>query len=107
MASYAIVCTGGKQYRVQPKDVIEIEKLQIPEGQKELSLSEVLLVADGDQIKVGTPILEGARVLCEYLGDFRGPKVISLKYRRRKASRRKKGHRQDLCRLRVKEIIAG
>ena len=106
MPRYAIIETGSKQYKVEPKSIIEIEKLTLPEGAKEVSLDKVLLVRDGETVHVGTPLLEGAKVLCDYLGEKRQPKVISFKYRRRKASRRKKGHRQDLIRLRVKEIIA-
>ncbi len=104
MSKYAIITTGSKQYRVEPKDVIEVEKLSLPENQKEISLNQVLFIRDGEKFHVGNPEVKGASVLCDYLGEFRGPKVISLKYRRRKASRRKKGHRQDLVRLLVKEI---
>ncbi len=106
MSSYAIVVTGSKQYRVEPKAIIEVEKLEIPENQKQISLNQVLFLREGDNIRVGSPFIQGAKVVCDYLGDFRGKKVISLKYRRRKASRRKHGHRQDLSRLQVKEIIA-
>ena len=106
MSSYAIIASGSKQYRVEPKTVIEVEKLEIPENQKEISLNQVLFLRQGDNIRVGAPFIQGAKVLCDYLGDFRGPKVISFKFRRRKASRKKHGHRQDLTRLQVKEIIA-
>ena len=104
MSIYAIIETGSKQYRVQPKDVLEVEKLTLAEGQKEVSLDKVLLVHDGQKIQVGTPTVAGASVVCDYLGSMRGPKVISFKFRRRKNSRRKKGHRQDYDRLLVKEI---
>ena len=104
MSQYAIVSTGSKQYRVEPKNVIEIERLNLPENQKEVSLEQVLFIRDGEKIHVGDPWVKGASVLCDYLGEFRAPNVISLKYRRRKASRKKHGHRQDLIRLLVKEI---
>ena len=104
MSRYAIVETGSKQYRVEPKDVIEVESLKIPDGQKEVALEKVLFAQDGGKIHVGTPLLKGAKVICEFLGNLRGRKVISFKYRRRKASRRKRGHRQELSRLLVKEI---
>ncbi len=104
MSRYAIVETGSKQYRVEPKDVIEVERLTVPEGQKEIALEKVLFAQDGDKVHVGTPLLKGAKVVCELLANFRGSKVISFKYRRRKASRRKRGHRQELSRLLVKEI---
>ena len=104
MSLYAIVESGAKQYRVEPQSVIEVEKISLPENEREVALERVLLVGEGDKVHVGTPTLEGARVVCDYLGDFRAPKVISLKFRRRKASRRKHGHRQTYSRLRVKEI---
>ena len=104
MASYAIVETGSKQYRVEPKGVIEIERLKLPEGGKEVCLEKVLLVSNGKDVQVGNPLVKGASVVCELLKEFRAPKVISFRFRRRKNSRRKKGHRQDLLRLLVKEI---
>lgn len=104
MSRYAIVETGSKQYRVEPQDVIEVERLTVPEGQKEIALDKVLFAQDGDKTHVGTPWLKGAKVVCELLENLRGKKVIAFKYRRRKASRRKRGHRQELSRLRVKEI---
>ena len=107
MSQYAIVETGSKQYWVEPKAIIEVELLEIPAGQKEVSLNKVLLVKAGDKVQVGNPTVAGASVVCENLGEFRGPKVISFKFRRRKASRKKRGHRQDMLKLRVKEIIAG
>lgn len=105
MSSYAIIETGSKQYRVEPKAVIEVELLDLPEKTKEVSLDKVLLIRDGEKLLVGNPHLKGARVLCDYLEEFRAPKVIAFKYRRRKASRRKRGHRQEYCRLLVKEIV--
>ena len=104
MANYAIVETGSKQYWVEPKQVIEVELLESAEGEKEVILDQVLLVQDGGQVKVGAPVLTGAKVVCENLGEFRGPKLIHYRMRRRKSSRRKQGHRQDLLRLLVKEI---
>ena len=107
MSQYAVVETGSKQYRVELKSLIEVELLNVPEGQKEVSLDKVLLIRNGDQIQVGTPHVAGAKVICDYLGDFRDEKVISFRFRRRKNSRRKHGHRQDLSRLVVKEIKIG
>lgn len=107
MEKYAIVETGSKQYWVEPKQVIEVELLDIPEGQKEVVLDQVLLVQDGGQVKVGAPLVAGAKILCENLGEMRGPKLVHYRMRRRKSSRRKQGHRQDLLQLRVKEIKIG
>lgn len=105
MSVYAIVETGSKQYRVEPQSIIEIERLEVPENEKQITLDKVLLVHNDGKVHVGTPTLAGAKVICDFLGPFRGRKVISFKFRRRKNSRRKRGHRQDLFRLRVKEIV--
>jgi len=107
MEKYAIIETGSKQYWVEPKQVIEVELLGVAEGQKEVILDQVMLVQDGGQVKVGTPVISGAKIICENLGEFRGPKLVHYRMRRRKASRRKRGHRQDLLRLLVKEIKIG
>lgn len=105
MSSYAIVETGSKQYRVEAGQVIEVERLQIPEANpKQISLDQVLLFRDGERLEIGLPLVKGAQILCEYLGNVKGEKVVSFKYRRRKASKTKKGHRQQFSRLRVKEI---
>ena len=104
MPIYAIIETGSKQYRVQPKDILEVEKLSLPEDQKEVELTKVLLVHDGEKVQVGNPTVAGASVICDYLGPMRGRKVISFKFRCKKNSRRIKGHRQDYTRLLVKEI---
>ncbi len=107
MSTYAIVESGSKQYLVEPNAVIEVEKFALSEKGKDVLLDKVLFFKDEEKCQVGTPWISGAHVLCESLGDFRGPKVISFKFRRWKASRRKKGHRQELLRLRVKEIKIG
>lgn len=107
MGNYAIVETGSKQYWVEPKQVIEIEKLAGTEGQKEVLLDHVLFFQDGAKLKIGTPEIKGAQVICENLGEIRGPKLVHYRMRKRKASRRKHGHRQDLLRLLVKEIKIG
>ena len=106
MSAYAIVETGSKQYRVEPKSIIEVERLKLAEGEREVRLEKVLLVSNGKDVQVGNPLVKGASVVCELLEEFRAPKVISFRFRRRKNSRRKKGHRQDLLRLQVKEIKA-
>ena len=107
MANYAIVETGSKQYWVEPKQVIEVELLGATKGKKEVVLDQVLLVQHEGALKVGTPVVSGAKIVCENLGEFRGPKLVHYRMRRRKASRKKQGHRQDLLRLLVKEIKIG
>jgi large subunit ribosomal protein L21 len=107
MSNYAIIETGSKQYRVEPKSVIEVEKLDLTEGQKEVTLDRVLLVRKGDDVQVGTPHVKGATVICDYVGATQGKKVINFRFRRRKNSRRKIGHRQQFSKLVVKEIRTG
>lgn len=105
MGKYAIVETGSKQYWVAPQQVIEVELLDDAAGNsKEIVLDQVMLVQDGGQVKVGTPVIPGGKVICENLGEFRGPKLVHYRMRHRKSSRRKQGHRQELLRLLVKEI---
>lgn len=103
MASFAVVEAGSKQYRVEPKSIIEIDLLDTAEG-KDVVLSRVLALGDGQKVQFGNPVIRGAKVVCENLGIVRGPKEISFKFRKRKSSQRKVGHRQQYARLRVKEI---
>ena len=100
---YAVIKTGGKQYRVAADDVITIEKVAGDKGAK-VEFAEVLMIG-GDKLKVGAPFISGAKVVGELVEHTRGPKVISFKKRRRKNSRRKRGHRQDLCTVRIKSIV--
>ena len=99
---YAVVKTGGKQVRVQPGDVIDIELIDGNPGDK-IRLSEVLLVG-GDSITVGTPLVAGAVVLASIEGDSSGPKIRTFKYKRRKRYRLTRGHRQHYTRIRIETI---
>ena len=101
---YAVVETGGKQYKVTKNDIILVEKLQSPKAGGEVKLSNVLLAKDGNSIHVGNPYLKGAHVVCESLGQVKGDKVIAFKYKKRKSEKKKIGHRQALTKLKVKEI---
>ncbi len=103
---YAIIKTGGKQYRIAPQDVITVEKLAGEPGDT-VVISEVLMVATDKGIETGAPYVEGASVACELVEHTRGPKIIIFKKKRRKHYRRKKGHRQDLTVLRIAEILTG
>ncbi len=103
---YAVVKTGGKQYRVAKDDIIKIERLTGEAGEV-ITLDDVLMVGEGDNITVGAPLVEGASVAGEILEQGRGPKIIVFKKRRRQNYRRKKGHRQDLTVLKVTEILTG
>ncbi len=102
---YAVVQTGAKQYRVSQGDTVEVELLDADKG-KEVTFDQVLLIADGDKVQVGTPTLKGAKVTAEVLDHKRGPKLIAFKMRRREGWRRKVGHRQELTVVRVKAITA-
>jgi len=100
---FAVIKTGGRQFRVAPDDVLEIGKIAGDVGTI-VQLSEVLVVG-GDSPVFGTPVVAGATVAAEVLQHKRGPKVISFKKRRRKNSRRKRGYRDELTVLRVTEIL--
>lgn len=104
MESFAIIQTGGKQLRVEPEQVIDVERLTLGKGSKEVLLDKVLVARKGKSLEVGSPYVKGAKVLCEYLGEKKGPKTIIFKMRRRKNYRRKTGHRQIFSELRIKEI---
>src|SRR6202163_2785817 len=101
---FAVIKTGGRQYRVVPDDVLEIGKIAGDVGMI-VQLGEVLLVG-GDQPELGAPTVAGATVAAEVLQHKRGPKVISFKKRRRKNSRRKRGYRDEITVLRITEILA-
>jgi len=100
--SYAIIKTGGKQYRVTEGDVIEVEKLDVKAG-ADATFSEVIFHSSGDSFKTGAD-LKGASVVAEVIGDKKAPKVIAFKYRRRKGYHRTVGHRRQLTQLRIKSI---
>lgn len=103
---YAVIQTGGKQYRVAPGDVIDVEKLPVEEG-AELTLDQVLLVGTEGETRVGRPLLEGVRVVAKVLKNGRAPKVLIFKIKRRKNYRRKQGHRQAFTRLSIQDIQVG
>jgi large subunit ribosomal protein L21 len=103
---YAVIETGGKQYRVEVGTQLEVELLDVEPGQN-ITLDRVLLVVDGAEANVGTPIVDGAAVEAEVVGATRGEKVIAFKYRPKARRRVKKGHRQDLTVLRIADIRLG
>ena len=102
---YAIVKCGGKQYKVAPGQTLAVDKLDIPAGD-EIELNEILLLADGEKVTVGTPTVKGAKVIATALGEERGDKIIVFKYKSKVRYRRKKGHRQHYTRLAIKNIAA-
>jgi large subunit ribosomal protein L21 len=100
---FAVIRTGGKQYRVAAEDVIKVEKVKGDPGEI-VQFGEVLVVG-GDNVTLGAPTIAGASVAAEVLEQGRGPKVIAFKKRRRKNSRRRRGHRQEFTLIRVTEIL--
>jgi large subunit ribosomal protein L21 len=100
---FAVIRTGGKQYRVAAEDVIKVDKVRGNPGEI-VQFGEVLVVG-GDSVTLGEPTIAGASVAAEVLEQGRGPKIIAFKKRRRKNSRRKRGHRQEFTLLRVTEIL--
>lgn len=102
---FAVVKTGGKQYRVSADSVLKVEKLLAKQGDS-VELTEVLMVSDGEKLTIGDPLVAGAKVRAVVLEQIRAPKVVVFKKKRRHNYRRKNGHRQMLSVLRVKEIVA-
>jgi large subunit ribosomal protein L21 len=103
---YAVIKTGGKQYRVAANDTLAVEKLDGEAGAT-VEFTEVLMLGGEGDAKIGTPLLTGAKVTAEVVEQGRAKKVIAFKKRRRKNSRRKRGHRQELTTVRIKDIVAG
>lgn len=100
---FAVFKTGGKQYRVAPDDVLKVDKIKGEPGEI-VAFGEVLVVG-GESVTLGAPTIAGATVAAEVLDQARGPKIIAFKKRRRKNSRRKRGHRQEFTLLRITEIL--
>lgn len=100
---YAIVCSGGKQYRAKVGATIDVDRLPQAVGES-VELADVLLVADEAGARIGQPLVEGARVNATVVEQFRGKKIIVYKYRQRTNYRRKQGHRQYYTRLRIDDI---
>jgi large subunit ribosomal protein L21 len=102
---YAVVATGGKQYRVEEGEVLKVEKLPGEVGE-EIVLNDVLLYSDGENVNIGQPKVDGASVKAEIVEQGRLKKVIIFKYKRRKRYRKKQGHKQHFTAIRIKQIEA-
>ena len=103
---YAVIMTGGKQYRVSQGDKVRVEKLDAAEGDS-IELDKVLMVVDGDDIKIGAPVLDGGKVTAQVKAHGRGDKVEIIKFRRRKHHIKRQGHRQAYTELEITGIKAG
>jgi len=101
---YAIIETGGKQYRVSPGQIIDVEKLDVAEG-KAVELERVLLVADGDKVTVGNPVVSGAKVVATSQGEGKGKKLVAIKFKAKTRYHRMLGHRQPYTRLTIDRIV--
>lgn len=100
---YAVIQTGGKQYRVQPGDTVHVEKLPGAAGDP-VQFDRVLMISDDDSVAVGRPVVEGAKVSGEIVEQGRGKKLIVFKFKRRKDYRRRNGHRQDYTAIKIGHI---
>jgi large subunit ribosomal protein L21 len=102
--AYAIIRSGGKQYRVSPGETIVMEKLEGASGEK-VKFSDVVLVVDGGTVTTGNPVIAGANVEGEVIEQFKDHKVIAFKYKRRKGYHRTVGHRRQLTRVKIQSIL--
>jgi large subunit ribosomal protein L21 len=100
---YAVIKTGGKQYRVKEGDVVKVEKLAVEPG-SDVNLNDVLMLVDGENVKVGAPRIDGASVAANVVSQGRHPKIRVVKFRRRKHYRKHAGHRQDYTELKIVKI---
>ena len=102
--NYAIIETGGKQYKVKEGDIITVERINSPGHAR---FDKVLFISSEAGFKIGQPYIKGAKVTADVVGEEKGKKVTMLKYRRRKSSRRKKGHRQIYTKVKIDKIAEG
>lgn len=102
---YAVIRTGGKQYRVAAGDTVEVERLDGAVGDT-IKIDDILLISDGSAVKVGQPVVEGASVTAKITGQYKGNKILVFKYRPKKRIRVRKGHRQYITRLQIASIDA-
>ncbi len=102
---YAIIRDRGMQYRVEQGQVLTIDLLEEAEAGSQIELGEVLLIGDGESVKVGSPLVSGARVRAEVLGEQKGEKIVVFRYRNKKRYRRRTGHRQRYTKIKISEIL--
>ena len=102
---YAVIKSGGKQYKVEKGDKLKVEKIDAEAG-KDINIDDVLMLVDGENVTVGTPLIQGAKVSAKVESHGRGPKIKIIKFRRRKHHRKQMGHRQAYTELSITEIAA-
>ncbi|HZU77701.1 MAG TPA: 50S ribosomal protein L21 [Dehalococcoidia bacterium] len=102
---YAVIRSGGKQYTVREGDTLDVELLKVAPGEQ-IELADVLLVGEGDEVTIGQPLVDEAKVVADVVEHGRGEKVIVFKYKPKTRYRRKAGHRQGFTRLAIREIVA-
>ena len=102
---YAIIRDRGMQYRVEPGQVLMLDLIETAEPGSQIEIGEVLLVGDGDAVQVGSPILDGAKVRAEVLGEAKGDKIVVFRYRNKKRYRRRTGHRQRYTQVKISAIL--
>jgi large subunit ribosomal protein L21 len=103
---YAIIRDRGMQYRVEQGQVLEIDLIEEAAAGSQIELGEVLLIGDGEQVQVGAPLVSGARVVAEVLGEHKGEKLVIFRYQNKKRYRRRTGHRQRYTQIKISQIIA-
>lgn len=103
---YAIFTNGGRQYRVSPGDIIDVDRVKAEIG-SEIELNDVLAVSDGEELTVGQPLVDGVKVIAQVEDHGRGKKIVVFKYKSKVRYRRKKGHRQPYSRLSIVDIVQG
>ncbi|MDA0271670.1 MAG: 50S ribosomal protein L21 [Proteobacteria bacterium] len=103
---YAVIESGGKQHRVEPGEVLRLEKLDASEGET-VNFDKVMMIGEGENIQIGTPFVDGGAVTAEVVSHGRGDKVTIIKMRRRKHYRRQAGHRQYFTEVKIKDISGG
>ena len=103
---YAVIESGGKQHRVEPGEVLRLEKLDVTKGET-VNFDKVMIIGEGGNIQIGTPFVDGGAVTAEVVSHGRGDKITIIKMRRRKHYRRQAGHRQYFTEVKIKEISGG
>jgi len=106
MEAYAVIETGGKQYRVEKDTVLSVELLDAAEAGQVVEFNQVLAVSNGSELTIGAPVVAGAKVIATVVENYRGDKVVAFKKKRRQGYRKKIGHRQELTKVKIESVLA-